>query len=323
MKLTTALETWELKRTFRTSRRSFDHVETMMVTLEKDGARGRGEAVGVNYRGETAKSVQGQIEQLRDKIETGLSREELQDLLPPGGARNALDCALWDIECKDKSQTIWALTGIKPSPVTTAYTVVIDEPHRMYEAAGAAPEMLLKIKVSADGAFDQITAVREARPDARLIVDGNQDFTLDQLKALIARIEKLGIEMIEQPLAAGADDGLSDYASPIPLCADESFHTEADIAKVSGRYRYASIKLEKAGGLTNALSLIGKVEDAGLGVMIGCWAATSLSMAPAFVVAQGAAYADIDGPLLLKQDRPDAMEYRKGIVNPPHRRLWG
>jgi len=323
MKLTTALETWELKNTFRTSRRSFDHVETVMVTLEKGGSQGRGESVGVNYHGETAKSVQGQIEQLREKIETGLSREELQEVLPAGGARNALDCALWDLECKDKSQTIWALTGIKPSPVTTAYTIVIDEPHRMYEAAGAARETLLKIKVSAEGAFDQITAVREARPDARLIVDGNQDFTLDQLKALISKVEKLGIEMIEQPLPAGADQGLSDYASPIPLCADESFHIEADISEIVRRYRYASIKLEKTGGLTNALSLIGKVQDAGLGVMIGCWAATSLSMAPAFVAAQGAAYADIDGPLLLKKDRADAMEYRKGIVNPPHRRLWG
>ena len=323
MKLTTALETWEMKRTFRTSRRSFDHVETVTVTLEKDGSRGRGESVGIDYHGETARSVQAQIEQLRDSIEGGLSRQELQDLLPAGGARNALDCALWDLECKGKSQTIWALTDIRPSPVTTAYTIVIDEPHRMYEAAGAAPETLLKIKVSADGAFDQITAVREARPDARLIVDGNQDFTLDQLQALIARIEALGIEMIEQPLPVGADAGLSDYASPIPLCADESFHTEADLSHVGGRYRYASIKLEKTGGLTEALRLVGKAEDAGLGVMIGCWAATSLSMAPAFVAAQGAAYADIDGPLLLKSDRPGAMDYRRGVVNAPHRRLWG
>lgn len=323
MKLTTVLETWEMKRTFRTSRRSFDHVETVMVSLEKDGARGRGESVGVNYRGETARSVQSQIEQLRDRIEAGLTREELQELLPAGGARNALDCALWDLDCKSRAQTIWALTDIEPSPVTTAYTIVIDDPHRMYEAAGAAPETLLKIKVSAEGAFDQITAVREARPDARLIVDGNQDFTLEQLQALIARIETLGIEMIEQPMQAGADAGLSGYASPIPLCADESFHTEADIAAVVGRYRYASVKLEKTGGLTHALALIGKVQDAGLGVMIGCWAATSLSMAPAFVAAQGAAYADIDGPLLLKSDRPDAMDYRKGLVAPPHRRLWG
>lgn len=323
MKLSLTLEEWPLKKTFRTSRRSFDSVETLMVTLEDGSFRGRGEAVGVNYNNETAKSILAQIEQVRRDMEAGVSREELLSLLPAGGARNALDCALWDLECKRSGKTIWDLTGVDPKEVTTAYTIVIDEPHRMYEAAREAPETLLKIKVSAKDAVEQINAVREARPDARLIVDANQDFSLDELQVLTEKIRGVGIEMIEQPLPSGADGSLSSYSSPVPLCADESFHTLEDIEEVAGRYRYVSVKLEKTGGLTYALELARKASDAGLGLMTGCWASTSLSMAPAFVLACFSAYADIDGPLLLAADRDDPMKYHKGQVSPPSSSLWG
>lgn len=323
MKLSLAIEDWPLRKTFRTSQRSFDMVKTLMVTLKDGDVAGRGETVGVNYHGETVASLAEQIETHRATIEGGISREELLELLPPGGARNAVDCALWDLECKQTGKTIWALTDVDEGPVTTAFTIVVAEDHQMYESAADAPESLLKVKVTAERAVEQVRAVREARPDARLIVDGNQDFDLAGLEKFLKATEALGIELIEQPLPAGADEELAQFSSPIPLCADESFQTGEDLAALAGRYGYVSVKLEKTGGLTAALETARQVADAGMGLMTGCWAATSLSMAPAFVIARFSAYADIDGPLLLRDDREHGMVYDRGRVAPPVSALWG
>ena len=323
MKLDLAIERWPLKGTFRTARRSFDLVETLMVTLRSETAEGRGEAVGVDYLDETAQSLWHQIEAHRHIIEQGIDREALQSLLPAGGARNALDCALWDLDCKQRGRTIWDLTGIDPAPVTTAYTIVIDKPARMAQAAAASTETLLKIKITAAEASRQVAAVREARPDARLIVDANQDFSLVQLRALIDVAGPMGVELIEQPLPAGEDSELDDFVSPIPLCADESFQTAQDLPRLAQRYSFVNLKLDKIGGLTAGLAIREQAAAEGLGLMTGCWAATSLAMAPAFVLSQQAAFADIDGPLLLAADREHGMSYERGVIAPPDTALWG
>ena len=307
-----------VERVEKLARQAFE-----LVGAHGERPAGRGEAVGVNYRGETAKTIAAQIEEHRAAIEAGLTRDTLLDLLPAGGARNAVDCALWDLECKRTGKSIWELTGVEPGPVTTAYTIVVADPHQMYVAASDARETLLKVKVTAGAAIDQVKAVREARADARLIVDGNQDFDLAGLEAFLKGIEGLGIELVEQPLPAGADAALEAFSSPIPLCADESFQTLDDLDAVAGRYSYASVKLDKTGGLTAGLEAARAVEAAGLGLMTGCWAATSLSMAPAFVIARFSAFADIDGPLLLKRDCDRGLTYHRGVVSPPKPDFWG
>lgn len=323
MELDTTAESWPMIRPFRIAYRTIDSVDLIVVKLTENAVTGCGEAIGVNYHGETPESMLAQIESARSEIEAGISRSDLTGLLPAGGARNALDCALWDLECKAQDESIWSRLSIQPRLLQTVYTIGIDTLDGMAANAAASSEAILKIKINAESAIDQVKAVRTARPGARLIVDANQAFSLDTFMPVAVDLAQLGVEMIEQPLPAGEDGGLSSYISPVPLCADESCLTSDDVPFIKERYQIANIKLDKTGGLTGALDLADRASKAGMDLMVGCMAGTSLSMAPAYVIGQSCIYVDIDGPLLQVSDRDNAMIYERGHVSIPDRRLWG
>ena len=259
-------------------------------------------------------------------LESGrLDRTGLQDALSAGAARNALDCAFWDLEAKRSRKRAWALAGLdRPAPVETAYTIGLDTPAAMGAKARAnAYRPLLKVKLTGAEDLDRVAAVRENAPHARLIVDANEGWRPDQVEPLSRALQKLHVQLIEQPLPAGQDEALAGLARPIPLCADESCHTRADLGRLAGLYDAVNIKLDKAGGLTEALRLRDAAARLGLGVMVGCMVSTSLAMAPAVLAAQGADFADLDGPLLLARDRSPALRYEGSIVYPPEPGLWG
>jgi L-alanine-DL-glutamate epimerase-like enolase superfamily enzyme len=241
-----------------------------------------------------------------------------------GAARNALDCALWDFEAKRRGQPAHALAGLPaPKPLPTAYTISLGTPEAMAEATAKATHPLLKIKLGGAGDPARIAAVRHAAPRADLIVDANEAWGADNFAGNMAACTDAGVLLVEQPLPAGNDAFLLDVAHPIPLCADESVHDRASLAALTGKYEAVNIKLDKAGGLTEALAMVGEAERWGLQIMVGCMVATSLAMAPATLIAQRAKFVDLDGPLLLAQDRPDGLKYKKGLVYPPTAALWG
>lgn len=322
-KLTVTHESWPMIRPFRIAYRTMSSVDMVVVTLEQDGFVGRGEGLEVVYKDETVDVMIRQIEGRRDVIEAGVSRDALYDHLPAGGARNAVDCALWDLECKRSGRTIWQRLDLAPRRLHTVYTIGIDTPESMARNARTSTEATLKVKINAEAPVEQVAAVRGARPDARLIVDANQAFDLSELPGLISDLEPLGVEMIEQPLKVGADSDLEGFHSSIPLAADESCQTSADAAYVAARYQIANIKLDKTGGLTEALKLRDACQAAGLELMVGCMAGTSLAMAPAYVIGQSCRYVDIDGPLLQTADRDHALVYEAGDVSIPTPQLWG
>lgn len=298
----------------------------MVVVELTDGlVMGRGEATPYPRYGETPTQVLADIEAARSAIEAGASRAALQSLLPPGAARNALDCALWDLDAKRAGVRAWTLTGRERlDPVKTAYTLSLGPPDQMADAARAAARRpLLKLKIGGEGDLDRVDAVRAAAPRTRLIVDANEALTFDGLRRLAPELAKLGVMLIEQPLPAGADGELEGWSSPVPLCADESLHTRAELSDCARRYTCVNIKLDKAGGLTEALALRNEALALGLGVMAGCMVATSLAMAPALLIAQGAAFVDLDGPLLLAQDRAPGLTYLGSMIEPPPAALWG
>ena len=325
MKLTATIEDWELLRPFRIAGAEWLSSPTLLVELEADGHRGRGEAQGVFYLGETAESIYRQVDAARAEIEAGIDRSRLQDLLPPGGARNALDCALWDLECKRHGQSIWQLTGIRPGPVTTVYTIGIEpDPQDMAALARAASDApILKIKLDQDRPVERLQAIRAARPDAKLVVDANQGWNVELLEAVLPACAELGLAMLEQPLPRGADEALAGLESPVLLAADESCLHLDELAQAAGRYGMINIKLDKTGGLTEALRLARKARKLGCQLMVGNMVGTSLGMAPAFVLAQLCDFVDIDGPLLLKYDRPFGLQYRHGEVSELNPMLWG
>ena len=318
-------ETWNYQQTFRIAGRSIEGKTFILVELSAQGKVGRGEAWMVYYNGETIDSVISDIESLIPDLEKGLSREELQQRLPAGGARNALDLALWDLECKLSGQSIWQLTGIAPKPIATAFTLGIeDTPKEMADKAKlAAPYPLLKIKLDSDRPVERIEAIRAARPDVRLIIDVNQGWSFEQLKDVAPALKTLGVEMIEQPLPRGKDSELEGYNSPIILGADESCLDRSELADVAKRYQMVNIKLDKTGGLTEALLLADAAKQQGLELMIGNMGGTSLCIAPGFVVGQHCRYADLDGPLLLKYDRANPMRYSNEMIEIPDPQLWG
>ncbi|MEO1658932.1 MAG: N-acetyl-D-Glu racemase DgcA [Pseudomonadota bacterium] len=322
-KLTISAENWELKQPFRISYRTMHDVSLVVVELEQDGVVGRGEGAGVFYRGETIESISDQIEAARAEIEAGASRDDLYNVLPAGGARCAVDCALWDLEAKLSGQTVWEMNGIDPKPVTTVYTIGLDHLEAMAENARGTREPRLKVKVNADAPIDQVRVVREVRPDAKLIVDANQSLTPETLPRIADAYAELGVEMLEQPLPARKDDILASFNSPVLLGADESLLTTRELDYVADRYQVANIKLDKTGGLTEALRLAKQARDAGLDLMVGCMLGTSLGMAPAAIVGQYCRFVDIDGPLLMKNDRDHAMQFVRGEVSVPSRELWG
>ncbi len=318
-------ETWPYARPFRITGRSITEKTHVIVELSDGNHIGRGEAWCIPYCGETIEQVVADIESIADTIRQGISRDELQTLLPRGGARNAVDLALWDLSCKQQNTSIWQLTGIQPKPIATGYTIGIeDTPAELAELASQASQYpLLKIKLDSDQPFERMAAIRQARPDAQLVIDANQGWDFELLQLLTPKLKTLGVEMIEQPLPRGKDEALADYDSPIPLCADESCLDRTDLDDVMGRYSMINIKLDKTGGLTEALLLAREAKARGLDLMVGNMGGTSLCIAPATVVGQLCSLCDLDGPLLLKYDRTHAVSYRDELIEVIESQLWG
>ena len=319
-------ESWPLAGVFRISRGARTAAHTVLVEIRDGVAAGRGECVPYARYGETVDSVVASIEGLRGELEAGLGREALAGAMAPGAARNAIDCALWDLEAKRTGRRAWeSASEPSPGPVVTAYTLGLDEPDAMREAAARqADRPLLKVKLDGDRVTERVAAVRAGAPDARLIVDANEGWTVETLRRSLTALAGLGVELVEQPLPAGADAALADIERAVPVAADESCHTRADLPTLAGRYDVVNVKLDKTGGLTEALALRDAATAAGFGIMVGCMLATSLAMAPALLVAQGARFVDLDGPLLLARDREPGLDYRPdGRVEPPSSGLWG
>ena len=325
MQLEMSRVNWPFASTFRIASASWEYCETLQVTLRDDKLVGRGEGLAVSYHGETIDSMAAQLEGIRADLTRGISRAELQELLPPGGARNAVDCALWDLEAKRTGRPAWERAGFTAMrALTTAYTLSVDTPESMRRAAAAASRYsLLKLKLSGEGDLERVAAVREARPDAAIVVDANQSWTEKELHTFPARLASLGVTLIEQPLPEGADEALRAFSSPVPLCADESCQTTASLASVLGKYQFVNIKLDKTGGLTEALALARDAQRAGLKLMVGCMAGSSLAMAPAFMIGQLCEVVDLDGPLLASRDMPHAIRYQGSFMSPPEPELWG
>lgn len=325
MRLSVRRETYPLRAAFAISRGSRTEAHVVVVELEAEGARGRGECLPYARYGETVEGVIATIEAQRAAFARGLDRTALQAALPPGAARNALDCALWDWEAKRKGTSVAALAGLAPpGPLTTCYTLSLDAPEAMGRAAAAnAHRPVLKLKVTGEGDLERVAAVHANAPKARLVVDANEGWTAEQYACFAPDLARMRVEMIEQPLPAKADAALAGVNHPIPVCADESCHDAASLAHLVGRYEMINIKLDKTGGLTEALALKRAAEAKGLGIMVGCMIATSLSMAPAMLVAQGARVVDLDGPLLLAADRTPGLRYEGSTVYPPAPELWG
>jgi L-alanine-DL-glutamate epimerase-like enolase superfamily enzyme len=318
-------ERWPIRGSFTISRGSRTEAHVVVVELSEGGATGRGECVPYARYGETLDSVRALIEGVVPALEEGLDRAALQSLLPAGAARNALDCALWDLECKASGERIWQRLDVtRPAAPVTAYTLSLEAPEAMRASAREhAHRPLLKLKLGGPSDLDRVSAVREGAPKAAIIVDANEGWTPEVYTALAPELQALGVAMIEQPLPADEDGGLAGIERPVPVCADESCHDRASLQQIDGRYDLINIKLDKTGGLTEALALKRAAQDAGLGIMVGCMLATSLSMAPALMLTEGAAFVDLDGPLLLAGDRDSGLDYDDARVGLPSADLWG
>ncbi len=325
IRLTVRDERWPIAGAFTISRGSKTEAHVVIAEIAARGHVGRGEAVPYGRYGESIESVRAEIETARVAIEAGADRAALQSLLPPGAARNALDCALWDLEAKRSGRRAADLAGFaRLDPVKTAYTISFGPAEAMGEAARAASgRPLLKLKIGGPDDLDRVEAVRRAAPKSRLIVDANEGLTLDTLTRLAPDFARLDVKAIEQPLPAGADDDLEGFQSPVLLCADESIHSRAELDVCARRYSCINIKLDKTGGLTEALALREAAMARGLQIMAGCMVATSLSMAPAMLIAQGAAFVDLDGPLLLARDREPGLHFVGSAIMPFGPEVWG
>ena len=319
MKLTVARESLPLNAPFRISGHVFETSDIVVVTLEDGDARGRGEAAGVYYLGDDVDHMLAAIETARPGIEAGINRAGLRDLMPAGGARNAVDAALWELEADRAGVPVWQVAAIDaPHPVVTTFTLGANDPDAMAQAArGWADARAIKVKLTGDDDLDaaRVRAIRAARPDVWLGVDANQGYTIDRLDALVAVLVEADVALLEQPLKRGREADLDGYSSPIPLAGDESILTLPDVESAKGRFDVINIKLDKCGGLTEALMMADLAEELGLGVMVGNMVGTSLSMAPAFILAQRCNIVDLDGPTFLKQDRTPSIVYRDGKVS--------
>jgi len=325
-RLTARIETWPVAGSFTIARGSKTEVDVVVVEIGDGVHVGRGEATAIYYHGESAASVAAQAIDMADAIAEGADRNDLQGLMPRGAARNAVDCALWDLEAKRAARPVWTMAMIdRPVPLQTAFTISVADPATMEakarEAASAYP--LLKLKLAGEGDRERVAAVRRGAPAARLIVDANESWTGRDIVAEAAGLLPFGVELIEQPVHAGRDELLDGIRSPIPLCADESCQDRTDLAHCFGRYDAINIKLDKAGGLTEALALAGAARVRGLDLMVGCMLSTSLGIAPAMLVAQTARWIDIDGPLLLARDREHGVVFEQGMALPALPALWG
>ncbi len=312
---------FRLSRVFTISRGSREAADVLTVTILRDGLAGRGECVPYARYGETMASVRAQIESLPPEI----TRGDLQSALPAGAARNAVDCALWDLEAKISGQRAQEIAGLGDlKPCLTAFTLSLDTPDAMRaQAAENSDRPLLKTKLGGEGDVARIEAVRAGAPSARIIVDANEGWTPEMYRSLAPVLVDLGVEMVEQPFPAGQDDALRDLDRPLPVCADESCHDRASLDGLAGKYDMVNIKLDKSGGLTEALALREAAIEQGFRIMVGCMVGTSLAMAPAVLLAQGVEIVDLDGPLLLAEDRNPPLHYDAEGVHPPKSALWG
>jgi L-alanine-DL-glutamate epimerase-like enolase superfamily enzyme len=325
LSLRVATERWPIAGAFTISRGSKTQAEVVVAEVDDGLHRGRGECVPYGRYGETVEGVAAAIAGLGPEIARGLDRAELQGALPAGAARNALDCALWDLAAKRAQRPVQALADLPlPRPLVTAYTISLGTPHAMAAAAEkAASRSLLKVKLGQAGDPERIRAVRAAAPNAELIVDANEGWTAENLGENLAACAAAGVTLVEQPLPAEADAVLADIPHPIPVCADESVHDRASLKRLAGKYDAINLKLDKTGGLTEALALAAEAARMGLGLMVGCMISTSLALAPAMLVAQSARVVDLDGALLLAQDRADGLRYEGSLVYPATPALWG
>lgn len=321
MRVEVTADVFKLAQAFTISRGTRTEAKVLTVRIEDAGVVGQGECVPYARYGESLESVTAQIEALPEMFD----RAALQDLLAPGAARNAVDCALWDLEAKTAGKPVWELAGLaKPGSEVTAYTLSLDTPEAMQASAAAnAHRPLLKIKLGTPDDMPRLEAVRAGAPESRIIVDANEGWSAAIYADLGPHLLRLGVAMVEQPLPAGDDDGLLGLERPVPLCADESVHDRASLDKLKGKYDLINIKLDKTGGLTEALKLRAEAEAAGFGIMVGCMVGSSLAMAPAVLVAQGAAVVDLDGPLLLAEDRDVPLVFDDAGVHPSAPGLWG
>jgi L-Ala-D/L-Glu epimerase len=318
-------ERWPIAGAFTISRGSKTEAEVVVAELSDGGLRGRGECVPYPRYNETVAGVVAALEGLAGEVAAGLDRATLQHVLPAGAARNALDCAFIDLEAKRAGRPAYACLGLAPpQPRLTAYTISLGTPDSMAAAAAAAAARpLLKVKLGGAGDVERIAAVRKAAPGAELIVDANEGWSAENLRANLAACAAAGVTLVEQPLPAADDAALAAIARPIPVCADESVHDRASLANLVGKYDAVNIKLDKAGGLTEALALAAAAEGLGFMLMVGCMISTSLSIAPALLLAQRARVVDLDGPLLLARDRPDGLRFEGSTVHPGTHELWG
>ncbi|MFC3205038.1 N-acetyl-D-Glu racemase DgcA [Aquamicrobium soli] len=310
---------------FTISRGSKTEAEVITCTIREGDNSGRGECVPYRRYGETMEGVQAQLAAMRTAVEEGIDRVTLVEAMPAGAARNAIDCALWDLEAKTSGIPASVRLGTSPGPLETAYTLSLGEPGAMAaQARDNASRPLLKVKLGGTGDdIARIRAVRQAAPGSRLILDANEGWTDENIVANMQVAAELGVALIEQPLPAGKDGILRRIPRPVPICADESVHVAADLPGLTGLYDAVNIKLDKSGGLTAALALRDEARRLGFGIMVGCMVGTSLAMAPAVLLAQGADYVDLDGPLLLARDRTPGLIYKGSLVSPPVPALWG
>jgi L-Ala-D/L-Glu epimerase len=325
MELSVRIERWPIAGAFAISRGRKTEAVVVVAELDDGTHRGRGESVPYARYGETPDAIVAKIEALRPVLRQGLDRQALQTVLGAGAARNALDCAYWDVNARRAGRRAYELAGLAaPKPLTTAYTISLSSPSAMAAAAEeAAWRPLLKIKLGGEDDRERIAAVRRFAPGAELIVDANEGWNADNVSRNLAACADAGVTLIEQPLPEGADAVLAHGRRPIPVCADESVHDRTSLDGLAGKYDAVNIKLDKAGGLTEALALAAEAEQRGFAVMVGCMVATSLAMAPALLVAQRARFVDLDGPLLLAQDRPERLRYEGSLVYPSDAALWG
>lgn len=319
--ITATLDTFPLARAFTISRGSKTEARVVTATVTRDGITGRGESVPYARYGETPETVLAQIATLPE----GITRAALQGALPPGAARNAVDCALWDWEAKSAGRRVWHLAGLPaPRPRITAFTLSLDSAQAMQaQARDNAHRPVLKIKLGTPDDMPRLEAVRQAAPNPTIIIDANEGWTPEVYMDLAPHLLRLGVALVEQPLPAGADGMLAEIPHPIPICADESAHDRHSLSALKGRYDLVNLKLDKTGGLTEALLMAEAARDMGFGLMVGCMVGTSLAMAPAILPAQAAAFTDLDGPLLLARDRDPALRYDTEGVHPPEAGLWG
>jgi L-alanine-DL-glutamate epimerase-like enolase superfamily enzyme len=319
------IERWPIAGRFAISRGAKTEAVTVVAEVRHDGRIGRGECVPYPRYGETPEQTLAALTSMQERVAQGLDRQALRAAMQAGAARNALDCALLDLEAKTAGQRVWNLLG-RPTPraCTTAYTISLDAPEAMAAAtARAAHRPLLKIKLGGDGDGDRIAAVRRAAPESELIVDANEAWTLDNLAQRLAECAKAGVTLVEQPLPAGQDQALARIRRPLAICADESVHDRSSLQGLRERYDAVNIKLDKTGGLTEALAMADAAQAMGFEIMVGCMVATSLAMAPAMLLAHAARFVDLDGPLLLARDRDGGLRYDGSLVYPPDAELWG